>query len=41
MWDVLMKYEKFQNFRFIAAIHHSAIFHIAYRNPKFTNNFYL
>ena len=24
----------------IAAIHHLAIFHIAYRNPTFTNNFY-
>jgi hypothetical protein len=34
MWDVLMKYEKFQNFRLIAAIHHSAIFYIASSNPK-------
>jgi hypothetical protein len=24
MWDVLMKYEKFQNFRFIAGIHNLA-----------------
>jgi hypothetical protein len=24
----------------IAEIHHSVIFHIAFLNPKFTNNFY-
>ena len=28
-------------FAFIAVIYHSAIFHIAYRNPTFTNNFIL
>jgi hypothetical protein len=25
---------------FIAVIHHSAIFHISYRNPEFKNNYY-
>jgi hypothetical protein len=34
MWDVLMKYEKFQNFRLIAVIHHFAILCNALSNPK-------
>jgi hypothetical protein len=35
-----MIYLKNENLRSIAAIHHLAIFRIAYRNLKFTNNIY-
>jgi len=35
-----MEGELFRKVGFIAEIHHRAIFHIAYRNPTFTNNFY-
>jgi hypothetical protein len=41
--DFFIKYEKFLpllDCELIAEIHHLAIFHIAYRNLKFTNNFY-
>jgi hypothetical protein len=32
MWDLLMKYEKFQNFRFIAGIYNSAKVWVAQTN---------
>jgi len=33
--DLLMKGANYCDDGFIAEIHHSAIFHIAFRNPKF------